>query len=258
MVRRDGTGLTAVRIPVLRASRATLVIRGGLNFAFYSIGKVRKIGLVFSLAHLALVPVGTFLLDRWNQRPRTALEYHFQPTLSAWRSPSGWSPQVEADGLTLVHHDNLSKVLVLTELTSFMNGEIECEVCLSPESIFNVVLRGSLTEDEFYIARFDARSGNHYDAILIKERGKYWDFCNRDELKHKSPSNRRLQMRIRAKNRRIELYRDGKLVHWINDAEKRSGVIALFTELPSGSGSVHVKAIRIWPEGSVASKASMA
>jgi len=41
----DGTGLTAVQISLLRASRVALAIRYGLNFAFYSTGKVRKTGL---------------------------------------------------------------------------------------------------------------------------------------------------------------------------------------------------------------------
>ena len=41
----DGTGLIAVQTHVLHASKAASVLRCGLSFAFYSIGKVRKIGL---------------------------------------------------------------------------------------------------------------------------------------------------------------------------------------------------------------------
>ena len=41
----DGTGLIAVQTLGLHAPRVTSLVRCALNFAFYSIGKVRKTGL---------------------------------------------------------------------------------------------------------------------------------------------------------------------------------------------------------------------
>jgi len=144
--------------------------------------------------------------------------------------------------LRLSPHENLSKVFVIEKLPVFADGEIECEVYLEQNALFNVILRGSLAKDEWYMARLDARP-THWDCILFKPKGLAWEECNKDALKYHSPHSRWLTMRVVAEGARISLYRDGQLVDRISDAKLADGRISLFAEV----ANVHVRKISISP-----------
>jgi len=170
-------------------------------------------------------------------------EDEFRSGLHAWIIPSVWSPIVNERGLQLIPHDNRSKVLLLEKLPQFVNGVIECEVYLEPNALFDVILRGSLADGEFYMARLDARP-TMWDCILFTPKGKGWRECNKDKgtLIHHSPHGQWLKMRIVADGHRISLYRDAQLVDQVDDAKIMIGRVGLFAEV----ANVYARKIHIF------------
>jgi len=172
----------------------------------------------------------------------SSFEYDFS-NLDAWKPLSEWSPEFKEHGLKLVDHDHLRKVLLNDRLPEFVNGKIECEVYLEKGALFNVMLRGDISND-FYMARLDTRAAC-WDCFLIRPRGKGWKECNAiNTLKHHSPYGQWLKMRVIADGKRLSLYRDDVLVDEIDDAEVTSGTIGLFAEL----SNVYVRKVRVLPE----------
>ncbi len=201
----------------------------------------------------------TWLLRRWRivgriadrvrragRRRRAAdFEDNFESGLLAWRkrskvSTSSVGPRGLALGAIPARHD-LSTVLTLYREPRFADGTVECEVYLESGALFNLVLRGDIVDDEFYMARLDARP-DYWDSILVKPRGRAWRECNKGHLSHHSPYARWLTMRVEADGPEISLYRDDQLVDSVNDAEFLDGTIAVFAE----EGTAYVRVLRIW------------
>lgn len=176
---------------------------------------------------------------------RPAFEDDFRGRLEAWKTHAkmGPVPSLCSRGLQLrpVPGRDLSTVLQLHSEPRFRDGAIECQVYLDYNALFNVIVRGSVPDDQFYMARLDSRQ-DFWDCVLFKPKGGSWHECNRGYLLHNSPCRRWLTMRVEADGRRISLYRDGEAVDQIRDAGLRSGTVGLFAE----QGTAWVRAVRIW------------
>lgn len=198
--------------------------------------------IAFSIAHLALVMLAVLLLfaPKWPTIVLPGFEDDFRSGLDAWTTPSGWQPTIERRGLQLIPHSNLSNVLILERLPRFVNGVVECEVYLEEGALFNVMLRGSISGDEFYMARLDSRPSN-YDCLLIKPKGTGWRPLYK--TKHLSPHSQWLKMRVVAEGDRISLYRNKKLVAQIDNAEVKIGRVGFFAEC----ATVYLRKVRVFP-----------
>jgi hypothetical protein len=174
--------------------------------------------------------------------PKGLFEYDFS-NFDEWKLRSGRSLEFRGRSLKLVDHDHLRNVLLNDRLPEFMNGEIECEVYLEEGALFNVMLRGDISND-FYMARLDTRPTN-WDCFLIRPVGQGWRECNaRSTLKYHSPHKQWLKMRVVADGKKLSLYRDNELVDGINNAKVTSGTIGLFAEV----SNVYVRKVRVLPE----------
>lgn len=203
--------------------------------------------IAFSLAHFTLIAVAIWLLTPKERIERIggapyAFVQNFRFDRSGWTTPSSWFPKSDERGLNLVPHEYLSKVFIIEKLPVFADGEIECEVYLEQNALFDVIVRGSLAEDEWYMARLDARPIK-WDCILFKPKGQRWEECNKDALEHHSPHSQWLTMRVVADGPRVSLYRDGLLVDRITDAKLADGRISLFAEV----ANVYVRKISVSP-----------
>jgi len=175
--------------------------------------------------------------NRGSSRQVTeTFEDDFSSGLGAWATPcpSSWTPKLSDQGVELLPHTALRRVLLLEKLPFFALGEIEGEVYLEHGGIFDLVVRGSCSSEEFYMARLDSRR-EWYDCFVYKPKSVTWDkwwICNWEstKLKHYSPSGRRILFKIIASKSSIRLYRDGELVDCVKQPELPLGRIAVFAE----------------------------
>jgi hypothetical protein len=171
-------------------------------------------------------------------------EDDFRSNLANWKSRSKMSVVgVEEKGLRLwpTPGPDLSYALVLHAQPRFREGTVQCEVFLEYGALFNLVVRGDVADDEFYMARLDSRE-EFWDCILKKRKGEAWRECNKGHLSHHSPFRQWTTMRVDSRGGRISLYRDDELVDHIEDATPSDGNVAMFAEC----GQVHVRVVRIW------------
>lgn len=206
----------------------------------------------------AAAGVGAWLVRRWRilarvddafwsiLRGRRAPDFEdeFESWPSAWKSRSKMSVVGHHErGLSLgpISVGDLSFALLLHTEPRFADGTVECEVYLEYGALFNLVVRGDVVDDEFYMARLDSRE-QFWDCILFKPKGKTWRECNKGRLSHHSEFRRWTTMRVDAKGRRISVYRDDELVDQILDARHADGTVGLFAE----GAHAYVRAIRIW------------
>ena len=173
-------------------------------------------------------------------------EDDFACGLHAWEATPGWPvlPSREGEsGIQLVHHYHLSRVLLLKTYPRFVDGVIECQVCLEPGALFSLLLRGSLEEDEFYLARLDS-TPDWGAGILYKRRQKHWLECDEKKATRvPSPPGQWLNVRVVARGRRVALYCNERLLDQIDNARVRAGRIGMFAELDD----VHVRRVRVFP-----------
>jgi hypothetical protein len=183
----------------------------------------------------------------WDwRRARWAPDFEddFQGYPSNWKSQDKMSfTRVDEKGLRLwpIPGADVRYALVLHTQPRFAEGTIQCEVFLEHNAVFNLVVRGDVSDDEFYMARLDSRE-EFWDCVLAKARGKAWRECNKGQLSHHSPFRDWTTMRVDSHRGRISLYRDDQLVDRIADARLSDGNVAMFAEC----GEVHVRVIRIW------------
>jgi hypothetical protein len=181
----------------------------------------------------------------WRRARRAPdFEDNFRGYPGNWKSQGKMSfTRVEEKGLRLwpILGSEVRYALVLHSQPRFGEGTIQCEVFLEYGALFNLVVRGDVGDDEFYMARLDSRE-EFWDCILSKRKGKAWRECNKGQLSHHSPFREWTTMRVNSRGGRISLYRDGKLVDRIDNATLADGNVAMFAEC----GQVHVRVIRIW------------
>jgi len=131
----------------------------------------------------------------------------------------------------------------------FKNFEIECNVRLNKDALFDVILR-STGEEEYkdsYIARFDSRITKDIkmsDRILIwSNKRNWWDECNPKTKTSNSPPNQIINMKIVAIDNKISLYRNNVIIDSVNNAAEKYGKIGICAE----TQDVYIKDFRIKP-----------
>lgn len=197
--------------------------------------------IAYSILDIAFTISAVWLLAFTSKKSATLFDYKPHTLLHGWKAPSNWIPRITARGLELVSHNGMSKVLLLEDLPRFTNGVIECEVYLESGALFDVLLRGDLESNEFYMARFDSRT-SLWDCILVQPKSGVWHPCNEtNRLTYHSPHNRWLTMRVIADGQAISLFRDGTLIDWIDDAPIKAGRIGLLAEV----ANVYVRRVSI-------------
>lgn len=175
-------------------------------------------------------------------------EDNFEYGLDAWENLSpDWevsTPQHIPAGIELIPIDRSKhplKALLLKHGPEFKDGVIECEAYLTTGAIFDVVVRGNIADDHFYMARLDSRRGGRQtDSIVVKPAGGNWHKCNQASTHH-TPVQRWTRMRIEADGPQIRLYNNGQEVNHIDNAEIASGRIAIFAEI----SKVHIRRFRV-------------
>ena len=109
------------------------------------------------------------------------------------------------------------------------DGEVECDVYLEREALFNLVIRADDQYNIYYMVRLDSRRGQ-FNGILFDPGNRNWDFIKQSNIN--TASDRWWHMRVRFKGSEIKLYLDGKLV--IATSDKRLpglGNVGIFNEL---------------------------
>jgi hypothetical protein len=180
---------------------------------------------------------------RRSRRPPD-FEDDFRGYPSKWKTRDKMSfTHVEEKGLRLwpIPGADVRYALVLHDQPRFGEGTIECEVFLEYGALFDLVVRGDVSDDEFYMARLDSRM-EFWDCILAKTKGKTWRECNKGQLSHQTPFREWVTMRVDSCGGRISLYRDDERVDRIEHTALSDGNVAMFAEC----GQVHVRVIRVW------------
>jgi len=113
-------------------------------------------------------------------------------------------------------------------------GEIECDVYLETGSLFNIVLRGDIANKKWYMARLDSRNGDRDKDAFLKNNGNGWDFINTSSENSTPKIWHRMKIDINSTG--AKLFKDGKLIAEMNDAELSGKKIGIFNEI----GEVHI------------------
>lgn len=212
----------------------------GLEGALYK-GSQNILLVAFSIGHLLLFLILFSILNFKGGAPHTTSSFDASVILDKWRTPGGWRPVRGAEWVELAPHENLRRVLICEDFSDFINGDITCEVKLTPDALFDLAFRGDVHGGPFYMARFDARPGC-LDGILFSPGGPNWQPIQGRELpKHTSPDGQWLVMKIQIQGKSIRLFQNDQLVDQIASADIVPGRISMFAEV----ANVYVRRITV-------------
>lgn len=108
-------------------------------------------------------------------------------------------------------------------------GIVECEVYLSPGSVFNIVFFCNEENDNWHMARFDARQ-TESDAFLIKDQGKGVNWRFNKQWGIRTNDNQWHRLRLEFNSEKARMFRNGDLLGEITNPQIFGKKIGMFNE----------------------------
>lgn len=194
---------------------------------------------VYYLAAFAILCVLTLLFKSSPgllRRPRSvfsdtefSLFEHWQPITGVFTQDATHGKP--APGLLLPRVDGqATNTFLILNGVEMESGIIECDYYLEPEGLLNVVVFCDISEQNWYMARYEARSTEH-DGILVKGQGPGANWRHDTTGTSRSSARTWHKARIEFSSEKIVMYRDDELITEITAPNIFGKAIGLFNEL---------------------------
>lgn len=131
--------------------------------------------------------------------------------------------------LTMANPTEATNSFLVVKDLEIDRGIVECDVYISPNSVFNIVFFCDEKNDNWHMARFDSRK-TESDAFLIKDKGKGVNWRFNKILGVRTTDSQWHRIRVEFGSERSKMIKDGDLLGEITNPPMFGKKVGIFNE----------------------------